>query len=122
MKRTPVGTDTDAAAEAANRKQAEYYRDLLLEQREEIDRAIVEYLDVMSHGGHIGVESARELRQVMRKAEWERQAIDRMVAAIDARFPAMNWSAAPLASESRPLIPMSSRRHAGGRLYDQRVG
>jgi hypothetical protein len=128
MKRTPVGTDTNAAAEAANRKQGEYYRSLLIEHRDEIDRVIVEYLDAISGGGRIDVETARELRYVVRKAERERHALDRMIAAIDERFPVMNRPAAPEQSppgDGRPLVAMSQRRRstvAADRLHDQRVG
>jgi hypothetical protein len=126
MKRTPVGTDTNAATEAANRKQGEYYRSLLIEQRDEIDCVIVDYLDTVSGGG-MDVETARELRRTVRKAERERQAIDRMIAAIDARFTVMNRPGEPhqqRAADARPLVPMSQRRPniAVDRLRDKRVG
>lgn len=128
MNRTSVGTETNAAAEAANRKQAECYRSLLVEHRDEIDRTIVEYLDEVKSGGRTEVESARELRHIVRKAERERQTIDRMIARIDERFPVMNRSGAPDQSphgDGRPLVNMSQRRRStvtSDRLYDQRVG
>jgi hypothetical protein len=128
MKRTPVGNETNAATEAANRKQGEYYRNLLVDHRDEIDRAIVEYLDTMSSGRRIDVDTARELRSIVRKAERERQALDRMIAAIDERFPVMNRPAAPEElphGDARPLVGMSQRRRsnaAADRLHDQRVG
>jgi trans-aconitate methyltransferase len=106
-------TETGAAAEAANRKQADYYRNLLAEHREEIDRAIVDYLEVLDTGrGHVDVESARDLRHAVRKAERERQALDRMITAIDERFPAMNplLSDQPRAGDEKAYVAMSARR------------
>ncbi|MDT5009770.1 MAG: hypothetical protein QOH57_1387 [Mycobacterium sp.] len=127
MKRTPAGTESDAAVEAANRKQGEYYRGLLVDQRDEISRAIVEYLDAMGIGRSCDVATARELRHIVRKAERERQALDRMIAAIDSRFPVMNRSTAPEGParvDDRPLVAMSQRRRSplgADRLHDKRV-
>jgi hypothetical protein len=126
MNRTGAGPESDAAIEAANRKQAEYYRRLLVEHREEIDHAIIEYVDALGKGGKIDVASARELRQIIRKAERERQAVDRMITVIDERFPIMHRPGLPDQSpgDGRPLVPMSPRRRpniAVDRSHDQRV-
>jgi hypothetical protein len=126
MNRTGAGPESDAAIEAANRKQAEYYRRLLVEHREEIDHAIVEYVDALGKGGKIDIASARELRQIIRKAERERQAVDRMITVIDERFPIMQRPGPPDQSpaDGRPLVPMSPRRRpniAVDRSHDQRV-
>ena len=79
MTRPLAGRGRAAAAEAAERAQAEYYRCLLVERRAEIDLAIVKLLtalprhEALSAGG-----DARGLGRVVRDAERERKEIDRM--------------------------------------------
>jgi hypothetical protein len=127
MNRARGSADASAAVEAANRKQAEYYRRLLVEHRDEIDCAIVDFLEVLDTGGRIDVESARDVRHAVRKAERERQALDRMISKIDERFPAMNPVVRDLAwaGDDKTYVAMSARRTpniTAGRRHDHRVG
>jgi hypothetical protein len=92
----------------------------MMDHRDEIIRAIVDYLEVLDTGGHIDVASARDLRHAVRKAERERQVLDRMIAKIDERFPTLNpvVSDQSRAGDEKTYVAMSARRtpNIAGRL------
>jgi hypothetical protein len=81
----PLDKGTTAAAEAAERAQAEYYRCVLAERRAEIDLAIVKLLTAIPR--HAAQAAASDLGGLVRDAERERKDIDRMIDALDRRFP-----------------------------------
>ena len=89
MNRSAADNGKAAAAEAAERAQADYFRCLLAERRAEIDLAIATIL---------AVGEARGLHNAVHNAERERREVDRMIAALDLRFSA----ATPTASVRTP--------------------
>ena len=87
MTRPLAGKGRAAAAEAADRTQAEYYRCLLVERRAEIDLAIVKLLTALPrHEALSAGSNTRGPGRVVRDAERERKEIDRMLDALDRRF------------------------------------
>jgi hypothetical protein len=121
MTRPPAGSGKAAAAEAAERTQAEYYRCLLAERRAEIDLAIVKLLTALPRpGAQPPVSDARALGRVVRDAERERKEIDRMIDALDRRFTPADLT--PLRTQSSPdeiihpdgrsLLSISQRRRS----------
>jgi hypothetical protein len=130
MTRSPAGTGKAAAAEAAERTQAEYYRRLLAERRAEIDLAIVKLHTALPRQDV--VSDARALGRVVRDAERERKEIDRMIDALDRRFTPADLT--PLGTQSPPdeiihpdgrsLLSIGQRRRSGknaGRVDQERV-
>jgi len=109
MNRSAADTGKAAAAEAAERAQAEYFRCLLAERRAEIDLAIVKLLAVGEAGG---------LRRAVHNAERERREVDRMIAALDLRFstagPTVSPRTAPpsevIHPDGRSLLSISQKR------------
>ena len=86
MTRTAAGSDRAITAQAADRSQADYFRNLLVECRDEIDQTIAKYRDELAtYDGR--ASGARTLRRMIRHAEWERHELDRMIGALDQRFP-----------------------------------
>jgi hypothetical protein len=101
MTRPPAGTGKAAAAEVAERTQAEYYRCLLAERRAEIDLAIVKlHTALPRQAAPSAVSDARDLGRVVRDAERERKEIDRMIDALDRRFTPADLT--PLRTQSPP--------------------
>ena len=101
MTRPPAGSGKAAAAEAAERAQAEYYRCVLAERRAEIDLAVVKLLTALPrHQARSAVSDARGLGRVFRDAERERKGIDRMIDALDRRFPPADLP--PLRTQAPP--------------------
>ena len=131
MTRPPADTGKTAAAEAAERAQAEYYRCVLAERRAEIDLAIVKLLAALPRQeAPSAVSDARQLGRVVRDAERERKDVDRMIDALDRRFP----RAAPIRTPSPPdeiihpdgrsLLSMSQKRRSAknaGRADQEKV-
>ncbi len=130
MTRSPAGTGKAAAAEAAERTQAEYYRRLLAERRAEIDLAIVKLHTALPRQDV--VSDARALGRVVRDAERERKEIDRLIEALDRRFTPADPT--PLGTQSPPdeiihpdgrsLLSISQRRRSGknaGRVDEEWV-
>jgi hypothetical protein len=130
MTRPPAGTGKAAAAEAAERTQAEYYRRLLAERRAEIDLAIVKLHTALPRQDV--VSDARALGRVVRDAERERKEIDRLIDALDRRFTPEDLT--PLGTQSPPdeilhpdgrsLLSISQRRRSGknaGRVDQEKV-
>ena len=130
MTRPPAGTGKAAAAEAAERSQAEYYRRLLAERRAEIDLAIVKLHTALPRQDV--VSDARALGRVVRDAERERKEIDRLIDALDRRFTPADLT--PLGTQSPPdeiihpdgrsLLSIGQRRRSGknaGRVDQERV-
>jgi hypothetical protein len=130
MTRSPAGTGKAAAAEAAERTQAEYYRRLLAERRAEIDLAIVKLHTALPRQDV--VSDARALGRVVRDAERERKEIDRLIDALDRRFTPADLT--PLGTQSPPdeiihpdgrsLLSIGQRRRSGknaGRVDQERV-
>ena len=130
MTRSPAGTGKAAAAEAAERTQAEYYRRLLAERRAEIDLAIVKLHTALPRQDV--ASDARALGRVVRDAERERKEIDRMIDALDRRFTPADLT--PLGTQSPPdeiihpdgrsLLSIGQRRRSGknaGRVDQERV-
>lgn len=133
MTRPPAGKGKAAAAEAAERAQAEYYRCLLAERRADIDLAIVKLLTALPrHQAPSAVSDARHLGRVVRDAERERKDIDRMIDALDRRFPSADL--APRRTQSPPdeiihpdgrsLLSISQKRRSAknaGRVDQEKV-
>jgi hypothetical protein len=133
MTRPPAGTGKAAAAEAAERTQAEYYRRLLAERRAEIDLAIVKlHTALPRQQAQSAVSDARALGRVVRNAERERKEIDRLIDALDRRFTPADLT--PLETQSPPdeiihpdgrsLLSISQRRRSGknaGRVDQTKV-
>src|SRR6202045_2166672 len=130
MTRPRAGTGKAAAAEAAERTQAEYYRRLLAERRAEIDLAIVKLHTALPRQDV--VSDARALGRVVRDAERERKEIDRLIDALDRRFTPADLT--PLETQSPPdetihpdgrsLLSISQRRRSGknaGRVDQEKV-
>jgi len=130
MTRSPAGTGKAAAAEPAERTQAEYYRRLLAERRAEIDLAIVKLHTALPRQDV--VSDARALGRVVRDAERERKEIDRLIDALDRRFTPADLT--PLGTQSPPdeiihpdgrsLLSIGQRRRSGknaGRVDQERV-
>ena len=110
MTRPAAGHGKAVAAEAAERTQAEYYRYLLAQRRLEIELAIVKLLSALPHRQpQTAVSDARHLGRVVRDAEREKKDIDRMIDALDRRFPPADLP--PLATQSPPdeIIPPDGR-------------
>jgi hypothetical protein len=88
MKRARKDIDQGAAAKAADRAQAEYFRRLLAQHGADTDQAIAEYHAAMDEQKARGdVTGIGELARQVRVAEQDRTAIDQMIAALDRRFP-----------------------------------
>ena len=133
MTRPPAGNGKAAAAEAAERTQAEYYRRLLAERRAEIDLAIVKLHTALSrHEAHSATSDARDLGRVFPDAERERKEIDRMIDALDRRFTPADLT--PLRTQSPPdktihpdgrsLLSISQKRRSAknaGRVDQEKV-
>ena len=84
------GADKTAVAEAAERAQAEYYRSVLAERRTELDLAIVK---LAAEGRNVG--------PTVRQAQRDRRELDRMIAALNRRFPPADVTT-PLRTPPRP--------------------
>lgn len=118
MTRQRIDRNQAPAAEAADRSQAEYYRCLLAEHRTEIDRAIVKYQSAIAEQKSRGsTNGARELGRALRQAERERQAVDRMIDALDRRFPGAVLPGTPtpppvevVHPDGRSLLSISQKR------------
>ena len=133
MTRPRAGNGKPAAAEAAERTQAEYYRCLLAERRAEIDLAIVKlHTALPRHEAYSAAGGARELARVVRDAERERKEIDRMIDALDRRFTPADLT--PLRTQSPPdeiihpdgrsLLSISQKRRSAknaGRVDQEKV-
>ncbi len=81
-------TPDDPAAEAADRRQAEYFLGLLLQHRRLIAHRIDEYrrgIIAAETGGDAG--RAYELRRMARGDEQERRTLDGLIANLQRRFP-----------------------------------
>ena len=114
-----------AAAEAAERAQAEYFRRLLEQRRAEIDLAIVKLLGATPpHDSQSAIGEARGLGRVVHHAERERREVDRMIAALDRRFGPAGLTGSPQTQsapdelvhpDGRSLLSISHmRRSASG--------
>lgn len=134
MNRRPVDMHKPAAAEAADRRQAEYYHCLLAELRAEVDRTIVNHLTAMAEHESRGKAGPRDLGHLVRRAERERQAIDCMIDALDRRFPSAGLATPPRTQsppdeivhpDGRSLLSITQTRRStngAGRRSDKKVG
>jgi hypothetical protein len=96
MKRARRDIDQGAAAKAADRAQAEYFRGLLAQHGVDTDQAIAEYQAAMDEQKARGdVTGIGELSRQVHVAEQERASIDQMIAALDRRFPLAGLPTAP---------------------------
>ena len=133
MTRPPAGNGKAAAAEAAERTQAEYYRYLLAERRAEIDLAIVKlHAALPRDDARTAVSDARDLGRVVRDAEQEKKDIDRMLDALDRRFPpaglpSLRTQSPPdeiIHPDGRSLLSISQKRRSAknaGRVNQEKV-
>ena len=88
--RRPVTRDDPAiaAAEAADRTQAEYFLAVLSESSGEIDRRIAKRQQAMTrYETRRRVGEARPCRRMIRNEEYGRQRLEWMIAALYRRFP-----------------------------------
>jgi hypothetical protein len=82
-----VPEDSQAAA-VADAEQADYYRDFFEVERAELTRQLAKHVKNLT--GCSTTDNVREasvIRRAIRNAEWEMRAIDRMIEALDQRFP-----------------------------------
>jgi hypothetical protein len=133
MTRPPAGNGKAAAAEAAERTQAEYYRYLLAERRAEIDLAIVKlHAALPRDDARTAVSDGRDLGRVVRDAQQEKKDIDRMLDALDRRFPpaglpSLRTQSPPdeiIHPDGRSLLSISQKRRStknAGRVNQEKV-
>ena len=77
-----------AAAETADRSQAEYYLQLLYERCVQIDGKIAKYQTAMERYASRGrIDHVRRCRRLIRIEEHDRSRLERMIAALYRRFP-----------------------------------
>jgi hypothetical protein len=121
MRRAGTDVDRSAAATAADRAQAEYFRGLLAHHRAEVDQAIVDYRAAMDEQKARGeVTGIGELARQVRQAEQERGGIDEMLAALDHRFPLAERPLEPpnpppaeaVHPDGRSLVSLTRRRQS----------
>jgi hypothetical protein len=120
MKRARRDMEQGAAAETADRSQAEYFRGLLEQHRAETEQAIAEYLATIDEQKASGdLTGVGELTRQLRHAEQERTTIGQMIAAIDRRFPLAGTPSAPpkpppaetVHPDGRSLVSLTRRHH-----------
>src|SRR5947209_3754631 len=120
MRRARTDREQGAAAEAADRSQAEYFRRLLEQHRTETDHAIAGYHAAMEEQEARGeLSGIGELTRQVRRAEQERDGIDRMIAALDRRFPLAGLPSTPpkppptetVHPDGRSLVSLTRRHH-----------
>ena len=89
MNRPAAGVDqvAAAAAEAADRRQAEYYLRVLSQECLQIHRRIAKYQAATArYESRGGVDDARRCRRMIRKEEHDRDRLEGMIAALHLRF------------------------------------
>lgn len=135
MNRSSGDNGKAATAEAAERAQADYFRCLLVERRAEIDIAIVKILAAAPRrDSQSAVGEARGLGRVVHNAERERREVDRMITALDRRFPPADPAMSPrtpsqpdeiIHPDGRSLLSISQKRrpaNTSGRRSQRKVG
>ncbi|OBI93080.1 hypothetical protein [Mycobacterium sp. 1245805.9] len=84
-----------AAAATADRRQADYFRRVLVQNRRHIEHRLSEYQKAIATAEATGdAEGAASVRRMARLEEQERQTLDVMIEKLQRRFPPPNRAAA----------------------------
>ncbi|OBK44241.1 hypothetical protein [Mycobacterium sp. 1081908.1] len=83
-----------AAAATADRRQAEYFRRVLTQNRRHIDHRLAEYQKAIATAETVGdTEGAAGIRRMARAEEQERRTLDGLIQKLQRRFPPRNGPA-----------------------------
>ena len=87
---SPLHADTaEEAAAVADFMQATYYRGFFESERQVLAKDLAKYVKALTESTNSGnISEATRLRRTIRGAEGEIRAIDRLIEALDRRFPA----------------------------------